>query len=122
MVDFKIKSIEEKDNGDFIVMVETAYNLKRFHFKEDSKFLNVETNKPHFLHKIKKALEKKFENKKDTKGVVSKEFENYIGTTYDSDKLEDMSNKARNIRMEKRAVELREIKAKKEIKSEKDTE
>ena len=111
MVDFKITSIKPAENKtDFIVWVETAYTNKKFTFNEKDKFLHLETNKPKFLHKIKEALEKKYENHKDTNSVVDKDWEIYIGQSYDSSTLEDMSVNAMANRVIKRREELQKLK------------
>jgi len=109
MVDFKITDIEQLDNGQFKVHLETAYCEIRITFAESDKFLNVETKKPRFLHKIKEHLEKKYADMEKVDSTVSTEFDIYLNKTYDSKKLEDLSVKALAKRAKDKVTELKII-------------
>jgi len=87
MVEFTINEIKEHIDESFTVYFDTLYGERKFKFKKDMKYIHIETGKPQFIHKIKEFVEKKYA--KLVKPEASKEFQDIVGTKYESIDLED---------------------------------
>jgi len=95
MVEFKILSLNEK-NERLIVEIERNNEIINYSFPLSYKDINQETNKPYYLHKLKKYFERQsiIENK-----IITNNDHNKV---YNTDDIEDLSNKAiRKARSEK---------------------
>lgn len=92
-MEFEIKQIVTHADESFSVTFETAYFEKTIRFEKNMKFLDIETNKPMFLHRIKEFIERKLLSVAPAQ--VSSEFSQYC-CKYKSEDIEDKSVKALN--------------------------
>ena len=95
MIKFKILDItEDIEREKLIVKVETPYKIYDWKFPINSKFINLQTNKPEFLHLIKERLEKKFKKLP----TPNTEMKQWIGE-YQTTDIEDLSPKGLNAKV-----------------------
>ena len=102
MVKFKVINIEEK-NEQLVITIETKYGIRNVRTALSNKNIHIETGKPEWLHKVREYLDRKYGHLKNKKHLEP-EYENYLGKTYDSDKIEDRSVEA----LSKKVIEDRE--------------
>jgi len=87
-MEFKVLDVtEEPETKRVIVFIETQYGERRVKLPPSSKFLNPDTKQPQWLHDVKAYIEQSYPPL--PKDAPSKEFENFIGMGYDTNKIQD---------------------------------
>ena len=110
---FKILDIKEKDNQ-LIIKYETKFGIKKYRTSLDKKFIHLETGKPEWLHELRSVIERKFK-KFEKQHKAEPDFNNYIGKSFDCEKIEDRTPKALQ-----NTLDIRKARMKKDMKKELD--